>query len=123
METSTVSRNIMKLIGLLYAFNIIYLLKFNPDPHHDGILFSAGYAANEGLIPHRDFNFIWGPLLPYILAVPIKFSSNLFFFRIFGYLVLLLTCYLMYLMAKHFLNSKKSALLAICWLLHAGGKS
>jgi hypothetical protein len=109
-------RRILKLLGVLYCFNIFYVLRLNPDPHHDGILFSAGFATNSGLVPQKDFYFLWGPLLPYFLTIPIKISSSLYLFRIFGYMILIITCYFMYVFAKHFLSKKTSLLLSLLWL-------
>jgi len=115
------SRNLYKIIVLVilfsYSIGILYLLRFNPDPQHDGILLSAGSATSKGLIPHQDYIFIWGPLLPYILSIPAHIGDNLFNLRVFGYLCFLLTTFFAYLINKKLFSKNQAKLISITWLI------
>ena len=107
----------VSVILFSYLFGVLYLLRFNPDPQHDGILLSAGSATSEGLIPHQDYIFIWGPLLPYILSIPAHIGDNLFNLRIFGYLCFCLTTFFVYLINKKLFSKNQAALISITWLI------
>lgn len=104
------------LSTVLYFIAIIYLLKFNPDPHHDGILFSAGSATSNGLVPQLDYLFIWGPLFPYLLSIPFITWNSLLSLRIFGYIIICITAFLIYRVNNRNLPRHISAMLSVTWL-------
>lgn len=109
---------IVGVIPLIIYFGIAaYLLTLNPDLHHDGILLSAGDAARNGLVPHQDFIFIWGPLLPYILSIPGFAGHDLLYLRFFGYFITCIVTWLTYRLNLHITTKKNSALLSLSWLL------
>ena len=102
---------------LIYFISNLYLLTFNPDPHHDGILLSAGYMTSQGMIPHVDYTFIWGPLLPLILSIPIKFISSLLILRFFGYICIILYTILLYKLISKVTSKSNSILISLTWLI------
>ena len=108
---------IVYLSASAYLSVILYLLTFNPDPHHDGILLSAGYMTQRGLVPHLDYVFIWGPVLPYILAIPLFITKNLIALRFFGYICICAVAYLLYKLNAKGLSKRDSIFISAIWLI------
>jgi len=110
-----------KLIACLsvfvYFLVVLYLLTFNPDPHHDGILLSAGQMTQKGLVPHLDYVFIWGPVLPYILSIPLFITKNLIALRFFGYMCICVVAYLLYKLNIKNLSKRNSLVISAIWLI------
>jgi len=101
----------------IYFLVIIFLLTFNPDPHHDGILLSVGQLTHKGLIPHLDYVFIWGPILPYILSIPLFVAENLIVLRLFGYLCICAIAFSLYKLNSKKLSKQDSMLISAVWLI------
>ena len=114
---SDINKKIAFICSFVYLCLVLYMLTFNPNFHHDGILLSAGDATYRGLVPHSDYIFIWGPLLPYILAIPMHISENLITLRFFGYFFICLAAYLLYLINIKITSKKLSILISLTWLL------
>jgi hypothetical protein len=102
---------------LTYLLVIILLLTFNPDPHHDGILLSVGQLTHRGLIPHLDYVFIWGPVLPYILSIPLFIAENLIVLRVFGYLCICVIAFSLYKLNSKQISKQDSILISTVWLI------
>lgn len=60
-------------------FYLVAILRFDPDVHHDGIMFTPAIAFAEGNFPHRDFFAYYGPVSPILQGI---------FLKLFGYEVL-----------------------------------
>lgn len=101
---------------LIYLGSVAYLLTLNPDLHHDGILLSVGDATRNGLVPHQDYIFIWGPLLPYILSIPGLVGHDLLYLRFFGYFITCIVAVLAYRFNLHMTTKRNAALLSFSWL-------
>ena len=102
---------------LTYFLVILLLITFNPDPHHDGILLSIGQLTHKGLIPHIDYVFIWGPVLPYILSIPLFFAENLIVLRLFGYLCICAIAFSLYKLNSKQISKQDSILISTAWLV------
>jgi len=62
----------------VFIFHLSYLIwthRWEVDPHHDGIMFSAAVGASQGLIPNRDFFAQYGPITPIIQGVWFRITS------------------------------------------------
>lgn len=121
MKSSFFLNNLKKYVlvlpAILYFIPILYLLRFNPDPHHDGILVSAGAATSNGLIPQKDYLFVWGPLFPYLLSIPFSRGDNLVNLRVYGYLIICIIAFLIHRVNSRVLPKNVSAMLSVTWLV------
>ena len=83
MKTSYLAKEKRRLHPFFFAgglfFYLVALLRFDPDIHHDGIMFTPAIAFAEGKFPHRDFFAYYGPVSPMLQGI---------FLRLFGYEVL-----------------------------------
>lgn len=64
---------------LLFVFQFGLLLfnaRFDPDPHHDGLIFAGAVASSGDLTPNKDFFAQYGPLTPYIQGRFLHFTSD-----------------------------------------------
>jgi hypothetical protein len=62
-----------------------FLFRFDPDIHHDGIMYTPALAFSEGLLPNKDAFAYYGPLSPIIQGVALKlFGANLITIRLLG---------------------------------------
>ena len=79
-----------------------FLFRFDPDVHHDGIMYTPALAFSEGLLPNRDAFAYYGPLSPIIQGVALKlFGANLITIRLLGACVFALSFTLVFhLLAK-----------------------
>jgi len=114
---SNLKKYVFALAVMIYFITIARLLTFNPDPHHDGILFSAGSATSNGLVPQKDYLFIWGPLLPYLLSIPLIMGDSLVSLRIYGYIIICVIALLMHRVNSRILPSDISVILSATWLI------
>lgn len=102
---------------LSYFLVVLLLLTFNPDAHHDGILLAAGHLSHQGLIPHVDYVFVWGPIFPYILSIPLFIAENLFVLRLFGYMCILAIAFMLYKLNSIQLSKQDSIMISALWLI------
>ena len=79
-----------------------FLFRFDPDIHHDGIMYTPALAFSEGLLPNRDAFAYYGPFSPVIQGIALKvFGANLITIRLLGALVFALSFTLVFhLLAK-----------------------
>ena len=116
-ENKLIKKAFLAVPLIFFILATLVLVRFNPDAHHDGILISYGQAITSGLTPYKDFILIWGPLLPYILSIPLYFTDSLINFRLFGLLLILLNSYFLYNINSKFASKKFAYLISITWLL------
>ena len=86
--------------SLFMYFSILF--RFDPDIHHDGIMYTPALAFSEGLLPNRDAFAYYGPFSPVIQGIALKvFGANLITIRLLGALVFALSFTLVFhLLAK-----------------------
>jgi len=92
---------------LVFTFIFSYfgfLMRFDPDIHHDGIMFTPAVAFSEGLLPNRDVFAYYGPGSPIIQGLAIRIlGANVYSLRILGAAVFALSFTLVfYLLKKKF---------------------
>ena len=88
--------------GLFSYFG--FLMRFDPDVHHDGIMFTPAIAFSEGLLPNRDAFAYYGPGSPIIQGLAIRvLGANLYSIRLLGAAVFALSFTLVfYLLLRRF---------------------
>lgn len=106
---------------LLYLFLFFSSSLFNPDPHHDGIVFFYGSQVTDGLLPNRDFYSSWGPIYSFVVSVPLFFSNELYSLRIFQGLSLIVLFIVFYEMARKVLPPKFAYFAFIIFVLSYPG--
>jgi hypothetical protein len=108
------------LIVSLTFSGFIFLLQapWDPEPHHDGIMFTAAFAASKGMIANRDYFTQYGPLTPEIQGLWLHLTDpTLLNLRIFTALLLTLSAGLLFWTTYKFLGSKLAFLIAVGWSL------
>lgn len=91
---------------------------WNPDPHHDGIMFTAAIAVKDGLLPNKDFFAQYGPLSPYIQGSSLSlFGNSLTGLRIFTAFLLIATGAMVGYRTLQTLGSKYAILVFLIWSL------
>lgn len=71
----------------------------------------------NGLKPHLDFRFIWGPLFPFLLSIPLELSPNLFFLRVFGYISLCVCAFQLYRLNRKIFTENNAKQISLVWLV------
>lgn len=105
----------------IFAFGSVLIFtqySWNPDPHHDGIMFTAAIGFTDGLIPNIDYFAQYGPLASVIQGSSMQiFGPNLLGLRFFTASLLILTGALFSYRAFNAYGKKAACLLWICWSL------
>jgi hypothetical protein len=97
---------------------IIMQYRWNPDPHHDGIMFTAAVGFNEGLRPNVDFFAQYGPLGPILQGFGLQvFGTTLFGLRFFSAVLLIFSGALFTIRAFQVYGLKVACGLWACWAL------
>jgi hypothetical protein len=125
MNASSVLREksfFRKLLALVVfatgAIVIILQYRWDPDPHHDGIMFTAAVGFNDGLRPNVDFFAQYGPLAPVLQGLGLRvFGETLFGLRFFSAVLITLTGAMFTYRASQFFGLKFASILWICWSL------
>lgn len=100
------------------ALVIILQYRWDPDPHHDGIMFTAAVGFNDGLRPNVDFFAQYGPLAPVLQGLGLQvFGETLFGLRFFSAVLLLFAGAMFAFRAFQFFGLKFACFLWICWSL------
>lgn len=112
------------LPGLILApVAFIYFLiqiRLDPNPHHDGIILSAGIASSEGLVSNRDFFNQYGPLVSILDGIWLRMTSpTLYQLRMLNSFLLVVTGILMYWLLARKLKSYLSFVLTLLWIVTA----
>ena len=102
-----VTRNRLAFLGILFYLFLFFISSlFNPDPHHDGIVFFYGSQVTGGSLPNRDFYSQWGPIYSLIVSIPLFFSNELYSLRVFQGLSLIALFVIFFMMARRVLPKK-----------------
>lgn len=97
---------------------IIIQYRWNPDPHHDGIMFTAAVGFNEGLRPNVDFFAQYGPLGPILQGLGLQvFGTTLFGLRFFSAILLIFSGAMFTIRAFQAYGLKVACGLWVCWSL------
>lgn len=102
----------------LFIFFVAHVIRipFDPNPHHDGLMYTAAIASSTGLFPHRDFFSQYGPLTPFIHGLWFLISPNtLLSLRFFNALLLSATSLLLFHVLRNRVGSRISFLITLIW--------
>lgn len=106
------------LIGLLDLFILMPQARFDPDPHHDGVMFAAAVGVAEGKIPNRDVFAQYGPLAPILQAQVLKvFGVNLLNLRVATGVLLTITALLVFVFLRNQIGYKFAFLIQFLWVM------
>lgn len=101
---------------LLFAFAHFVRAPFDPNMHHDGLIYTAAVAAAKGLIPHRDYFSQYGPLTPIIHGWWLAATDRtLLSLRLFNALLLTLISILLFVILRRHQSFLVAFLLVSIW--------
>jgi hypothetical protein len=105
----------------LATLDLLILLpqaKFDPDPHHDGVMFAAAVAVSEGKVPNRDVFAQYGPLAPLLQGKILEiFGVHLLVLRISTALLLTMTALLVFGLLRNRVGFKIAFLIQLLWVI------
>ena len=102
------------------GLSVIFLTRagWDPDPHHDGVMYTAAIGVREGFLPNRDVFAQYGPLVPTIQGLWLKsFGPELLNLRILNSFLLIAIGLLAFRLIRKRLGSLTAGLLVITWAL------
>jgi hypothetical protein len=108
----------MRQISLFLVFLAAHIVRipFDPNPHHDGLMYTAAVASSRGLVTHRDFFSQYGPLTPFVHGLWFNVAPNtILSLRFFNALLLSLSAFLIFQILKLKTGSKSAFLIALIW--------
>jgi hypothetical protein len=104
-----------------FAISCFYFIsqsKWDPDPHHDGIMYVAALASSKGFVSNRDFFAQYGPITPELQGIWLSlFSPTLANLRLFSAFILISSCVLLFLILRKTVGDQGSFLLASTFAL------
>lgn len=95
---------------LCFTIQTFFQLFVNIDLQHDGVPYYIGKIVAQGNVPHKDFEFIWGPISAWFYSIPFFISSSdiLLHQRIFFVVCEILIAALVYLFLIKQINKIKA---------------
>lgn len=114
-----VSTKVFVLVGFLIGSFVIYSqYLWNPDPHHDGIMYSAAIGFANGLRPNVDYFAQYGPLASVIQGFALLlFGESLTVLRLFTATLLILSGLMFAFRAYQRFGIRVASLLWFLWAL------
>lgn len=101
------------IINLIFFANIS---RFDPDPHHDGVMFTAALASALGKVPHREFFAQYGPLTPVLQGMWLNLTSlTLFDLRLLHAIILTISALLMFLIISKRIRVDIAMITTLIW--------
>ena len=95
LNQKTFAAIFITITNLIFFANIS---RFDPDPHHDGVMFTAALASALGKVPNREFFAQYGPLTPVLQGMWLDLTSpTLFNLRLLHAIILTISALLMFL--------------------------
>lgn len=115
-QVSQLSPNAL-IIALVSIIPFFSRVRIEPNPLHDGYVYSAALATTQGLVPNRDFFSQYGPLFPYIQGVFLDiFGNQVTSLRIANALLLTAIAVLFYKLCLFKLSPLRSFLVVLLWV-------
>ena len=95
--------------------SIIY--SWEPDPHHDGVMFAAAVAVSQGGLPNRDAFAQYGPVTPLLQGVWLSLTSpTVLNMRRLSVIFIVAVSVLMYYLLKKVVSRSHAFLLNAAWV-------
>ena len=106
---------------LVFAFQFAVvglIMRLDPDPHHDGILYGAAVRISDSGVPNRDVFAQYGPLVPEIQGLWLRiFGPSLLNLRIQALLIFILVSVAIWNVAKLYTSRRTAHLISSTWIL------
>lgn len=94
------------------------MMRLDPDPHHDGILYGAAVNVSNNGFPNRDAFAQYGPLVPELQGLWLRlFGPSLFNLRLQALFVMVLASICIWHVARFYVPKKIAYLISSCWAL------
>jgi hypothetical protein len=94
------------------------MMRLDPDPHHDGILYGAAVSVSNNGFPNRDAFAQYGPLIPELQGLWLRiFGPSLFNIRLQALLVMVLASICIWHVAKFYVSRPLAYLISSSWAL------
>ncbi len=104
------------VLAQLPILSLIY--SWEPDQHHDGVMFAAAVAVSQGDLPNRDVFAQYGPVTPFIQGVWLFLTApTVLNMRRLSVIFILLISVLMYHLLKRVASRSLALLLNAAWVL------
>lgn len=95
---------------------LFFVMRLDPDPHHDGVLYGAAVSVLNGGVPNRDAFAQYGPLVPGLQGMWLKiFGPSLLNIRLQAVLIILLCSLIIWIVARNYLSNLSSLILSTTW--------
>jgi len=105
-------------ISLIIFFLIFEKIHWDPNPTHDGYIYSNALMVSKGYFPNKDFFAQYGPGAPLIQGHFLRyFGESIFVLRVFNLILLSAICILMFKLLKKYIGSNSSFLISAFWFL------
>lgn len=100
----------------IFALYRVYSL--GPNTYEQGIMYTAAIAAQDGLLPNRDFFQQYGPMTSIFQGLWMQvFGTNLIHLQVFTLFSVLLLAALMFFILRSVLSRVLSSTVALLWLM------
>lgn len=97
---------------------LLKIYSWEPDQHHDGVMFAAAVAVRDGNLPNRDVFAQYGPITPWIQGLWLRFTSpTVFNMRILSVIFIIGISLLMFRLLKRHLSVSLALLSTLAWTL------
>ena len=111
-------RVLTPLVFLLQFVLLGFVMRLDPDPHHDGILYGAAVSVRNGGFPNRDAFAQYGPLVPELQGLWLRFfGASLLGIRIQALLIFMLASVAIWYVSKNFVSDSTALILSSAWTL------
>jgi hypothetical protein len=94
------------------------MMRLDPDPHHDGILYGAAVSVSNGGFPNRDAFAQYGPLIPELQGLWLRlFGPSLINIRFQALCVIVLASMCIWYVAKFYFSKPMAYIISSTWAL------
>jgi hypothetical protein len=109
----------IKALIVISIFVLVYQkIHWDPNPTHDGYVYSNALMVSKGYFPNRDFFAQYGPGAPLIQGHFLKiFGDSILTLRVFNLVLLSAISILLYILLKKYTTSNLSFLISVFWFL------
>ena len=107
------------VLVFLAQFGVLGLMmRLDPDPHHDGILYGAAVSVSNSGFPNRDAFAQYGPLIPELQGLWLRvFGPSLFNIRLQALFVMVFASICIWYVAKFYVSKRLAYLISSSWAL------
>lgn len=113
-----VRRSTAPFVFLIQFALVMLMMRLDPDPHHDGILYGAAVNVRGGGFPNRDAFAQYGPLIPEVQGLWLRiFGPSLLGIRIQAAVVFLIVSIIIWRVSRNYVSNSLALLISSSWTL------